>query len=264
MTVAIWGTGITVRRNGVVVLRDINFEVREAEVVCLLGPNGCGKTTLLKSLLGVLRAERGEAYIDDVPISSLKPADIAKQVGMVFQDHVAYFPYSVLEVAVMGRAPHLGLFAAPSATDFSLAEEALHAVGIAHLRDRPYTQLSGGERQLVLIARTLTQAPKIILLDEPTAHLDFGNQLKLLARIAALAQERGMTILFTSHYPNHALWFSDKTLLMKEGRLAAIGRPSEVITEENLALLYGVRAKVMVDADGTLGGARYVVPLSID
>jgi len=177
-------------------------------------------------------------------ISSLNPVNVAKKIGIVFQDHSVPFPYPVIEVVRMGRAPHLSVFASPSQEDTEIAEEMLETVGIYHLKDKPYTQISGGERQLTLIARTLTQQPEIILLDEPTSHLDFRNQVLILNIIDKLSQS-GFSIIMSSHFPNHVLSLSSKVALMNTGRFIAVGQAEEVMTEGNLKETYGIEVQVI-------------------
>ena len=239
----------------------LNLDVAEGEVLCLLGPNGCGKTTLLRCLNGTLRLREGRIRLNGKDLTSLSVVEIAREMGFVFQEHTTLFPYSVLEVVRMGRSPHLGFFSSPSKVDTKIAEAALEMVGIGHLRGKPYTQISGGERQLALIARALAQEPRIMLLDEPTSHLDFGNQILILETVGRLARERGLSIVMTTHFPNHAMMISTRVALMKGGCFMAVGEPRDVMTEANLQLLYGVPVKVICMEDGVSNGARYVVPL---
>jgi iron complex transport system ATP-binding protein len=171
-------------------------------------------------------------------------------VGYVPQNHEPSFAYSVLDAVLVGRAPHIGLLGSPKKGDIVIAEAALDKLGISHLRDSVYTALSGGERQMVIFARILAQQPSLILLDEPTSHLDFGNQIRLLNTIQQLA-EKGMPIIMTSHFPDHAFLVSNRVALMKQGHLIDIGTPDEIITEANLERVYGVKVKVLsVDAGG--------------
>ena len=173
----------------------------------------------------------------------MTPVDIASANGFVFQEHSAPFPFKVLEVVRMGRAPHLGMFSHPGLRDNLLAEQALDMVGMLHLKDKPYTQISGGERQLVLIARTLAQETKVVLLDEPTSHLDFKNQNLVLNMVNMMA-ENGLTVIMTSHLPNHALQYSSKVVLMNGGKFLAIGNPDEVMTEKSLRNTYDINVKI--------------------
>jgi iron complex transport system ATP-binding protein len=234
------------------VLKGLDLDIYRGEVLSILGPNGCGKTTLLRCIGGASIVFGGSVLLGDVDVGSLPPTVRARKVGFLFQEHTPTFPFAVSDVVIMGRAPHLGVFGSPGPGDFAMADEALERVGMAHLRNRPYTQLSGGERQLVLLARTLVQKPDVILLDEPTAHLDFRNQVLTLRIIRSLAAD-GMTMVMTTHDPNHALWFGGRAALMKEGRFVAVGRASDILTEATLSTAYDtdVRVFVVPGRDGT-------------
>jgi iron complex transport system ATP-binding protein len=234
------------------VFESLNLEVSPGEVVCVLGSNGCGKTTLLRCLSGALNLKGGNVSLDNTNISSMNLTTLAKKVGFVFQEHNVSFAYSVIELVSMGRTPHLSLFASPSDSDTAFAERMLKLVGMSHLKNKPYTEISGGERQLVLIARALAQNPEIILLDEPTSHLDFKNQIHIMRMIAELSH-KGITMVLTSHYPNHALMFATKVALMHEGRFLAVGTPENVMTEQNLRIIYGVEVRILSAKDETTG-----------
>jgi iron complex transport system ATP-binding protein len=230
------------------VFSSVNLDIMPGEVLCLLGPNGCGKTTLLRCINGALKLEKGSIQLDDKDLSSMTATAIARRIGFVFQEHSAPFPYSVIDVVCMGRAPHLGIFSAPATKDLQIAETALDSVGMYHLRDKPYTQISGGERQLILIARTIAQQPDVILLDEPTSHLDLKNQTLILRMIHRLAQQ-GMSIMMSSHLPNHALLHSSQVALMHNGGILAAGKPDDVISEESLQRIYGIEVKIFTGRD---------------
>jgi iron complex transport system ATP-binding protein len=232
-----------------VIWSGLDLVVQSGESICLLGPNGCGKTTLLNCVHGDLKLAAGTVRLDGDLLDSLNSVVIAKRVGYVFQEHSTPFPYTSLEVIRMGRAPHLGIFQSPAQADTALAESIMAEMGIAHLRDQRYTEISGGERQLVLIARTLCQQPRVILFDEPTSHLDFKNQALVLRTIKRLS-ERGMTIIMTSHFPNHAWMFSSRVIMMNQGKFVAEGPAHEVMTEENLSSTYGIRTRVYHSGDG--------------
>jgi iron complex transport system ATP-binding protein len=240
---------------------NLNLDVAKGELLCILGPNGCGKTTLLRCLNGSLRLREGSVRLNGKDISSLSVVQIARVMGFVFQEHSTLFPYSVLEAVRMGRSPHLGLFSSPSKKDTEIAVASLEAVGIGRLKDKPYTKISGGERQLALIARALAQEPEVMLLDEPTSHLDFGNQILILETVERLAREKKLSIVMTTHFPNHAMMVSTKVALMKEGRFLAIGEPKQTMTETNLQRLYGVPVKVIDLEAASSNGVKYVVPL---
>jgi len=217
----------------------VDLDIFRGEVLTVLGPNGCGKSTLLRCIGGALPLARGTVRIDNVEVSSLDAGARARKIGFLFQRHSPSFPFPVLDVVTMGRTPHLGLFGVPSSKDADLAEEALARVGMRHLKDRPYTELSGGEVQLVLLARTLVQQPEVILLDEPTSHMDFKNQTLSLKAIEALAAE-GVTMVMTTHDPNHAFLLPGRVLMMKPGGAILTGLASEIITDSTLTATYGI------------------------
>jgi iron complex transport system ATP-binding protein len=223
---------------------NINFTIESGEFLCLLGPNGCGKTTLLKSLNRLIPVNKGQIEINGRNIANMPRVEIARQIGYVPQLHQPAFPFTVLEVVLMGRAPHLGPFSSPHHKDIIIAEEAMDIIGISSLRDKPYTQLSGGERQLVVFARVLAQKPSLILLDEPTSHLDFANQVRLLNTVEQLSKT-GIPIIMTSHFPDHAFMVSNKVALMKKGEILDVGIPENVITENNLERVYDMKVKVV-------------------
>ncbi len=201
--------------------------------------------TLERVYLEIFEEEKFD--IDGEDIHSLGVTRISRKIGYVFQEHSAPFSYPALEVVRMGRAPHLGLFESPSPRDTEIAEQIMKTLGISHLRDKRYTEISGGERQLVLIARTLCQEPEIILLDEPTSHLDFRNQALVLDRVKQLSQQ-GMTILMTTHFPNHAWLFSSRVAMMNHGRFVAVGPPDETMSEANLSDTYGIEVRIFTAA----------------
>ncbi len=229
---------------GQAVFRGVDLDVYSGEVLTILGPNGCGKSTLLRCIGGALSLEQGTVRFENAELSTLDVRARARKIALLFQDHTPSFPYPVLDVVSMGRTAYLSAFGAPSVQDIAIAEQALEQVGMSHLMRRPYTELSGGERQLVLLARTLAQQPAVILLDEPTAHLDFKNQLRALQQIGALA-ERGVTMIMTTHDPNHAFLFPGRAALMRPGGSLAVGPPTEVITHESLSAAYGVDVAVL-------------------
>lgn len=240
---------VTVGYGRVPIVRDVSLALRPGEVVCLLGPNGGGKTTLFKTLLGLLAPLAGTISLDGEDVARWPRRRFARMVGYVPQAHAALFPFSVREVVLMGRAPLLGLFAVPGAADRAITERALASVGIAHLADRIYTECSGGERQLALIARALAQDAQVLVLDEPTASLDFGNQLRVLAKVRDLAAS-GRAVVLSTHDPDHTFLCGDRVLLLHGGTLLADGPPASVVTSASLEHLYGVAVEVMTTADG--------------
>jgi iron complex transport system ATP-binding protein len=230
-----------------VVGRGLDVSLQQGEVLALLGPNGSGKTTLLKTLLGLLPPLAGTALIDERPLASYSPPERARRLAYVPQSHAPTFAFTVETVALMGRAAFGSLFSGPSAADRAIASAALERFGIAHLAARPYTMISGGERQLVLLARALAQEPAFIVLDEPTASLDFGNQGKVLREMRALAGA-GHGVLFTTHDPNHALRSADRAFLMRDGTRLAEGPVRNVLTRTHLEALYGAPVDELNDA----------------
>ena len=229
---------------GRIVGRDVSFSLARGEVMCVLGPNGGGKTTLFRTLLGLLPAHAGSVELEGQPLHDLSRAAIARVVGYVPQGHAAYFAFSVAEFVLMGRTAHFGVLSHPGRKDREIVLQALEALGIAALAARPITEISGGERQLVLLARALAQEPKLLVLDEPTAGLDFGNQLRVLQKILALAAS-GITILFSTHDPDHAFLAAHRALLLGEGRLLEVGAPAEVVRSDTLERLYHVKVDVL-------------------
>ena len=235
--------------------RDVSFTLEAGEVMCVLGPNGGGKTTLFRTLLGLLEPHAGSIQLGPSSLRTLSRAEIARRVGYVPQGHAGYFAFTVREFVLMGRTAHLGVFSVPGKQHRQVAERALESLGIAHLADKPVTEISGGERQLALVARALAQEPTLLVLDEPTANLDFGNQVRVLERISALAAS-GISILFSSHDPDHAFLCARRALLLAEGRVLEIGAPRAVIRPDTLERLYGVSVKV-IDLGG---GAHTCLP----
>jgi iron complex transport system ATP-binding protein len=227
------------------IFENTSFSVSKGEILSILGPNGCGKTTLLKCLNGLFQLKKGYIYIDGKNLISLKRNAIGKKIGYVPQRHDVSFPYSVFEMVIMGRASRLGLFSAPSDKDAEIAREALDNLGISHLADKPYTRISGGEAQLVLIARALASEPIALLLDEPTSHLDFKNQKVILNILDRLSKEKNIAVIMTTHSPDHALSISDKAMLMSYGKAGIVGNTLDVITEHNLRNLFEVDVRIL-------------------
>jgi iron complex transport system ATP-binding protein len=234
-----------------VVGRDVSLEVRPGEVLCLLGPNGSGKTTLFKTMLGLLPPQAGEVTLDGISLAQLRRSEIARRVAYVPQAHTAHFPFRVLDMVVMGRTAHLGLFAAPTLEDRRKAMQALAVLGIADLAGMEYTRISGGQRQLALVARALAQGAPAIVMDEPTASLDFGNQVVVLAEVRRLAAE-GLAVVLSTHDPDHAFSVGSRVALLDAGRLVAQGAPQEVLTPARLRAVYGVSVVVERLAQGQM------------
>lgn len=226
------------------VLKEVSFAVQEGEVVTLLGPNGSGKSTLIKILLGLLRPGGGGVFFNGRDIRQIGSRSLARKIAYVPQIHRSSFPYRVQDVVLMGRIPYKPFFFRYAKEDLAIAADALDRLAISHLAERPYTEISGGERQLTLIARALAQGAKTFIMDEPATGLDYGNQLRLLEQIIQLSRE-GYTFIKSTHSPEHALWIADRALLIKNGTLMADGSCDEIINSEMLFRLYHARVNVL-------------------
>ena len=218
---------------------DISFSLKRGEILSLLGRNGTGKSTLIKCILNILTLQKGIVEINGHQIADMRPDEVAREVGYVPQGHRSVFPFSALDFVLMGRTPHISAFAVPKEGDYDKAEEAFARIGITHLREKSISEISGGESQMVMIARALAQEPSLLILDEPTSHLDIGNQMKTIATIDSLAAD-GIAILMCTHFPDHAFLISHSVAILEGGRLIAKGPAGDVITKENLREAYGV------------------------
>ncbi len=222
-----------------VIFQALDLDVYPGEVLTVLGANGCGKSTLLRCLGGALNLAAGAVRIGGQELSRLDASARARKVGFLFQEHRPTFPFTALDIVTMGRTPYLSAFGAPSSQDVALATQTLAQFGLLKIKDRPYTELSGGERQLVLLCRTLVQQPEVILLDEPTAHLDLKHQVQCLKMIGALSA-RGIAMVMTSHDPNHAFLFPGRVLLMRRDRPVVVGASSDILNDAMLTATYGI------------------------
>ena len=222
---------------------DINFELHPGEILSVLGPNGAGKTTMLKCMMGLLKWEKGETLLDGKPISEMSNKELWKTIGYVPQASRMTFSYSILDLVTMGRAVYIGAFNQPSKEDKRLAVEALELVGIAHLAEKLCTEVSGGELQLALIARTLVADPKILVLDEPESHLDIHKQKIILQTIKKLVKERNLACVINTHYANHAFYFGDKVLMVAKDQPVITGPVSEIMTEQNILDYFHIEVK---------------------
>lgn len=220
------------------VLDQIDLNVQEGEVLTLLGRNGAGKSTLLDCMLGLLKPQSGSLHLDGKPLAELSERQIATLVGYVPQNHIPSFSYSVLDFVVMGGASAVGLFSRPGQTERQQALAALKELGIAHLAQRPYTEISGGERQQATVARAIMSKPRVVLFDEPTAHLDYCNQLRVLRIIKQLSQT-GYAVVFTTHNPDHALLLGGRAALFDGAGHLECGMVEEIIHQDKLRQVYG-------------------------
>ena len=230
------------------VFEEISFTLEAGEVLCLLGPNGAGKSTLIKCLAGIFVPGAGEIRIDGASIRTMRRKEFARRVAYIPQSAAPVFPFPVRDIAAMGRTPHKAFFDQPDHRDYEMVRAALAELGIEHLEYKNCTELSGGERPMVLFAAAMVQEPELLLLDEPTSHLDFGNQMRVLKTVKKLSAERGISVIMATHAPEQAFLAGSLAAMLKGGTISAWGAPSEVITEKSVSECFGVRVKV-VDID---------------
>ncbi|MGI6032643.1 MAG: ABC transporter ATP-binding protein [Coriobacteriales bacterium] len=223
--------------------RYVNFSVRSGEVCCVLGPNGCGKTTLFKSILGLMPLLAGSVTIDGENIAKWSPKRLASAVAYVTQSHTPPFPYRVKDVVLLGRINRVGA-GQPTDNDLMVVDSAMKDMGVYDLRERPYTDISGGQLQLVMIARALAQEPQMLVLDEPTAALDYGNAIRVIDKVRWLAKQ-GYAVIMTTHSPDHAFMCRSDVVLLQPGKPMKFGSAMEIITEENMKSAYGVDVKIV-------------------
>lgn len=220
------------------VLKQINMHIPAGQICGLFGPNGCGKTTLFRCCMNFLLPSEGEINLLGKPLSSFTPSHLAQHIAYVPQSHQLALSYTVQEMVAMGRSPHIGIIPTLSADDHHIIDHVINKTGLAPLAQRRFSDLSGGQRQLVLVARALAQQAALIFLDEPTSSLDFSNQLLVWEALAPIAKE-GVGIFICCHDPNHILWFCDSVVMMNNGSLLGQGDVSSMMTEDNLHTLYG-------------------------
>lgn len=225
------------------VVDSISFTIDQGEIICLLGPNGVGKTTFFKTLLGFLKPLAGEILLDDNDILKWPRKKFARTIAYVPQAHNIPFPFSVLDVVVAGRNAHAGITSTPQKEDFDYADKCMTELGIGYLRNNIYTEVSGGEQQMVLIARAITQNPRILIMDEPTSNLDYGNQVKIINLINHLKHKK-IAVILTTHSPDHVLLCDCRVIVFKDGKQAHTGVAHQVITGDLLHSVYGVDVNV--------------------
>ena len=244
--------------DGPLVVDDVSVRLAEGALVGILGPNGSGKTTLLRLLSGTRRPSAGRVMLGDQPLDRLSRRDVARRIAVVPQETELAFEYAAIEIVLMGRHPHLGVFTVEGPEDIRIARDALAATGTAHLADRPFHELSGGEKQRIVIAAALAQSAALLLLDEPTASLDLGYQLEVSALLLRLNQDHGVTMAISTHDLNLAAAICRELILMRDGKVLAAGPTDEVLTPENVRRLYDVEADVHVHSET---GHMTVVPV---
>lgn len=241
------------------VLADFSMAVQQGELLAVVGPNGCGKSTLVKAISRSLRPIAGRVLLNGRDIASLKQREIARQMAVVSQETAVEFDFTVEEVVMLGRLPHLTRFRGESAADYAAVHAAMAATDTAQLAGRMVTTLSGGERQRVMVARALAQEPAVLVLDEPTAHLDIAHQVDLLDLVRRLNRDQRLTVLAVLHDLNLACQYADRLLMIKDGRRYLEGAPARVVTEESVYAVYGSRVKVITHPEE---GTPCVIPLS--
>lgn len=234
--------------NSRMIFHDVSFSLDAGEVMCILGTNGAGKSTLLNCVAGLFTPASGSILLNGTDTAHMSMRDIARVIGYVPQIHTPAYAYTVREFTVMGRTPYIGAFARPSKADYEMADSALKRLGIEKLAEKNYTEISGGERQQVTIARVLTQDPKLILLDEPTAHLDYGNQFRIVRMVRQLADE-GYALIMTTHNPDHAIMLGGKVAILDRNGVLGVGQAAEMLSAGTLSNLYGMEIKTVFDED---------------
>ena len=241
------------------ILKHVDFRAHNSQLVALIGPNGAGKSTLFKCILKFLKNYTGSILLDGIDMKSMSRPEIAKKIAYIPQTTVPVFNYSVLDIVLMGLTGGLKLLESPKEQHVKKAEDVLESLGVLHLKDRGFARISGGERQLVLLARAIIQDAEILVMDEPTANLDYGNQFRVMERIRGLVKD-GYTVILSTHNPEHALLFADKAFVLQNGEVRAAGPSKKVLTEELMEQLYEVQVK-LIDTEFDGEKARVCVPV---
>jgi iron complex transport system ATP-binding protein len=251
--------GVECRYASVKILENVTFQAEAGELIGVLGPNGAGKTTLLKTISGVLKPNGGVVYVDGRELNRMGVKEVARNIAVVPQDPQTTFNFTAMEIVLMGRNPHMSRLQLESPKDVQLALSSMRLAGVEHLADRMMDEISGGERRLIMIARALAQEPRILLLDEPTLHLDIANQIKVMELLRELCGKRGLLVIAVLHDFNLAARYCDKLLLLSGGRIQATGTPEEALTRENLSHVFGVQVYVKRHE---MTNSIYIVPVS--
>ena len=248
-------------KGGPQILKDINVEVRAGEILAVLGPNGAGKTTLLRCMMDMLHWETGRSLLDGEDIKNMPASTLWRRMAYVPQARSAATSYTAFQTVLLGRSARIGVFSSPKKEDMEVAERVMKRLGIWELADKPCHAISGGELQMVLIARAMAAEPEILVLDEPESNLDFRNQLVVLDTITSLAAE-GMACIFNTHYPAHALQRADRSLLLTKGGMSIYGPTKYVVSEDDIRSIFGVNA-VIGDFEAEDSTVQSVIPVSI-
>lgn len=244
------------------ILKNINFELDKSEVLSILGPNGVGKTTLLKCVMNMIKWISGTAYLNEKPIFEIPEKELWKSIAYVPQAKNTAFSFSAYEMVLLGRSSHIGIFSHPSKRDKEIADNAMERIGISHLKNKSCNRMSGGELQMVLIARALAAEPNILILDEPESNLDFKNQLIILDIIKDLSKKSEISCIFNTHYPDHALKVSTHSLILNRDLSFFYGKSDQVINSETLRKSFGVNVHIN---DTFVDDEKYqhIIPISI-
>jgi len=239
-----------------IVIRNINLLIPKSELTLIIGANGVGKSTLLKILCGILNPDTGNVLFNDIEIKKIQRRDIAMKIAYVSQEPVFGFPFTVKEVVLLGRSPYIGRFEFERDSDFQIAEKAMDIVGISHLKDRLINKISGGEKQMVSLARAIAQEPEVMILDEPGTFLDLKHKSQIYRTIKELIDEMGMSIIIATHDISSLLIKFGSTVLLKDGEIFASGKSSDVINESNLSEIYETDVRIFKDGDNLFIGAN--------
>ncbi|MER2155782.1 MAG: ABC transporter ATP-binding protein [Solibacillus sp.] len=231
---------------------NISFTLEPGKIMAILGPNGAGKTTLLKCITGLHDWRVGETLIDDLPLPKVSQKELWKKIGYVPQAHKMVFGFSIEDLVVMGRAPYIGSLSKPRKEDYEKAHAALNEVGIVHLAKKSCNEVSGGELQLALIARTLVSNPEILILDEPESHLDVQKQVVILETLKRLSKEHNISCIINTHYPNHAFYLADQVLIIAKEKKAVIGAVHEVMTESRMKEYFNIELRKLIFEEADL------------
>lgn len=242
------------------IIHGISFEIESGDVVCVLGPNGCGKTTLFKMLLGFLPKSEGEILIGGHEMGKQSQREIARQIAYIPQAHMPAFNYRVIDMILLGRSAHILPLASPSMEDYEIGNKAMKMLNIEYLSQKDYTKISGGERQLVLIARAICQQARVLIMDEPSANLDYANQQLVMKTISKLSEE-GYGVIISTHSPEHPFRLANKALLMKAGRCMGYGKTEEVLSTDALRVAYGIEIEVVQVRDRNKKVHSFCLPI---